>query len=194
MQWREANRRRQRHTIRHRGLVPTPPPPRETGVYASSVSVAHGPPGVRGMCHSAGDMAPLVSRSLGLIPSLNGGLPGSLASPTGPHTSAKAPLVGPTWGGHGGKGGALGGGIGDGLGAGGHLGLCTAPATPTEDGTISGAVLRGLCNAKTRGCRCAQRAAVVLTIPTLTPDLPFPQETPQVDRSGPQTFPTKHAT
>ena len=26
-QWREANRRRQRHTIRYRGLVPTPPPP-----------------------------------------------------------------------------------------------------------------------------------------------------------------------
>ena len=27
-QWREANRRRQRQTIRYRGLVPTPPPPR----------------------------------------------------------------------------------------------------------------------------------------------------------------------
>ena len=26
-QWQEANRRRQRHTIRYRGLVPTPPPP-----------------------------------------------------------------------------------------------------------------------------------------------------------------------
>ena len=27
-QWREANRRRQRQTIRYRGFVPTPPPPR----------------------------------------------------------------------------------------------------------------------------------------------------------------------
>ena len=27
MQWREANRRRQRQTIRYRGLVPIPPPP-----------------------------------------------------------------------------------------------------------------------------------------------------------------------
>ena len=26
-QWREANRRRQRQTIRYQGLVPTPPPP-----------------------------------------------------------------------------------------------------------------------------------------------------------------------
>ena len=31
-QWREANRRRQRQTIRYRGLVPTPPPPAPPGV------------------------------------------------------------------------------------------------------------------------------------------------------------------
>ena len=29
--------------------------------------------------------------------------------------------------------------------------------------------------------------------PTLTPNLPSPREAPQVDHSGPQTFPTKHA-
>ena len=28
-QWREANRRRQRQTIRYRGLVPNPPPQKE---------------------------------------------------------------------------------------------------------------------------------------------------------------------
>ena len=31
-QWREANRRRQRQTIRYRGLVPNPPPPTHSGV------------------------------------------------------------------------------------------------------------------------------------------------------------------
>ena len=40
---------------------------------------------------------------------------------------------------------------------------------------------------------CARRATFVLTIPTLTPDLPSPRESPQIDQSGPQAFPTKHA-
>ena len=33
----------------------------------------------------------------------------------------------------------------------------------------------------------------VLTILTVTPDLPSPREAPQMDHSGPHTFPTKQA-
>ena len=40
----------------------------------------------------------------------------------------------------------------------------------------------------------AWRATFVLTIPTLNTDSPSLREVPQVDQSGPQTFPTKHAT
>ena len=39
---------------------------------------------------------------------------------------------------------------------------------------------------------CARRATFVLTIPALIPDLPSAIGAPQVDQSGPQTFPTKH--
>ena len=39
----------------------------------------------------------------------------------------------------------------------------------------------------------ACRATLVLTIPAFTPDLPSPRGAPQVNQSGPQTFPTKHA-
>ena len=39
---------------------------------------------------------------------------------------------------------------------------------------------------------CAQRATIVLTIPTFTPGLPSPREGPQIDQSEPQTFPAKH--
>ena len=43
-QWREANRRRQRQTIRYRGLVPTPPPPpAKFGQIAGGGGVASGP-------------------------------------------------------------------------------------------------------------------------------------------------------
>ena len=37
------------------------------------------------------------------------------------------------------------------------------------------------------------RTTFVSTIPTVTPDLPSPRGAPQIDHSGPQTFPTKHA-
>ena len=37
-----------------------------------------------------------------------------------------------------------------------------------------------------------RHATFVLTIPALTLDLPSPRGAPQVDQSGPQTFPTKH--
>ena len=39
----------------------------------------------------------------------------------------------------------------------------------------------------------ARHATFVLTILTLTPELPSPREAPQVNQSGPQTLPTKHA-
>ena len=55
-------------------------------------------------------------------------------------------------------------------------------------GTLFCSIKRGgVCSARTR------HATFVSTIPTLKPDLPSPREAPQVDQSGPQTFPTKHA-
>ena len=52
---------------------------------------------------------------------------------------------------------------------------------------IHGVGWGGVCPAR------AWRATFVVTSPTLTPDLPSPRGAPQVDQSGPQTFPTQHA-